>query len=359
MSGLVVSHDESTVVMTTWIWDGSRGRMTGSLLRIIEIASNRVEDHAVGPTGFFSLVPWPEGRFALIRQPIDGPDAPEADALVAQGKLPRVIIRGFEDPLTDIAVARITSDDRLELEGDPSAWDVPPSLVPLDSGPGPWRWGFPLVLRLDGGDVEVHRLEVVRPSPDRGDGDGYRLTPLGDGRTVLLSHTRYGDELLVVDVVEDAVVARTALGGVSPTAVEFLPRRNEVWIGQHDQLLRFDPARMAVTDAVRLRNDRSGSFIGALCCNTSESRCAVSYALRSRDPRGPWASPSGGRILLFDVDSFRVVGSVEAPGWVDDLTLMSNDRVCGRINFEMWRGRIAAAQHQLYPSRQPGERDWM
>jgi hypothetical protein len=54
-----------------------------------------------------------------------------------------------------------------------------------------------------------------------------------------------------------------------------------------------------------------------------------------------------------------VVGSVEAPGWVDDLTLMSNDRVCGRINFEMWLGQIAAAQHTLYPPRQPGERNWM
>lgn len=188
----------------------------------------------------------------------------------------------------------------------------------------------------------------------------YRLTPLGDGRTVLLSHTRYGDELLVVDAVEDAVVARTALGGVSPTAVEFLPQRNEVWIGQHDQLLRFDPARMAVTDAVRLRNDRSGSFIEALRSDTSESRCAVSYALRSRDPRNSWAAePSGGRILLFDVESFRVVGSVEAPGWVDDLALMSNNRVCGRINFEMWLGQIAAAQHPLYPPRPPGERNWM
>lgn len=357
VSGLVVSRDESTVVMTTWIWDGSRGRMTGSLLRIVGIASNRVEDHAVGPTGFFSLVPWPEDRFALIRQPIDGPDAPEADSLVAQGKLPRVIIRGFEDPLTDIAVARITAADRLELEGDSSAWDVPPSLVPLDSGSH--RWDFPLVLRLDGGDVEVHRIDVVPPPPDWGDGDDYRLTHLGDGRTVLLSHTRYGDELHVVDVVEDAVTGRTALGGVSPTAVELLPRRNEVWIGQHDQLLRFDPARLTVTDAVRLRSDRSGSFISALRCDKSESRCAVSYALRSRDARGPWAAPGGGRILLFDVDSFRVVGSVEAPGWVDDLALMSNDRVCGRINFEMWLGQLAAAQHTLHPARPPGERDWM
>jgi hypothetical protein len=357
VSGLVVSHDESTVAMTTWIWDGSRRRMTGSLLRIVRIASDRVEDHAVGPIGFFSLVPWPEGRFALIRQPIDGPDAPEADALVAQGKVPRVIIRGFEDPLTDIAVARITSDDRLELEGDSSAWDVPPSLVPLDGRPH--RWDLPLVLRLDGRDVEVHRIDVVPPPPDWGGGDDYRLTPLGDGRTVLLSHTRYGDELLVVDVVEDAVVTRTALGGVSPTAVEFLPRRNEVWIGQHDQLLRFDPARMTITDAVRLRNDKSGSFINALRCDTSESRCAVSYALRSRDPRDSWVAPSGGRILLFDVDSFRVVGSVEAPGWVDDLALTSNDRVCGRINFEMWLGQIAGAQHPLYPPRQRGERNWM
>jgi hypothetical protein len=357
VSGLVVSHDESTVVMTTRIRDGSRGRMTGALLRIIEIASDRVEVHAVGPTGFFSLVPWPEGRFALIRQPIDGPDAPEADALVAQGKLPRVIIRGFEDPLTDIAVARITADDRLELAGDSSAWDVPPSLVPMD-GPFRARWDFPLVLRLHGGDVEMHRVQVV-PPPDRGDGDDYRLTPLGDGRTVLLSHRRYGDELLAVDVVEDAVTARTALGGVSPSAIEYLPQRNEVWIGQLDQLLRFDPARMAVTNAVRLRNDRSGSFINALRCDTSESRCAVSYALRSRDPRGPWAAPSGGRILLFDVDSFRLVGSVEAPGWVDDLALMSNDRVCGRINFEMWLGQIAAAQHPLYPPRRLGERNWM
>lgn len=247
-----------------------------------------------------------------------------------------MIIRGFEDPLTDIAVAKITSDDRLELEGDSSAWEVPPSLVPL---------GFPLVLRLDGGDVTVHRVDVIPPSPNRGDGDDYRLTPLGDGRTVLLSHTRYGDELLVVDVVEDAVVARTALGGVSPTAVEFLPRRNEVWVGQHDQLLRFDLTRMTVTEAVRLRNDRSGSFINTLRCDTSESRCAVSYALRSRDPRDSWAAlPSWGRILLFDVDSFRAVGSVEAPGWVDDLALMSNDRVCGRISDQMWLDQIAAAR---------------
>jgi hypothetical protein len=86
--------------------------------------------------------------------------------------------------------------------------------------------------------------------------------------------------------------------------------------------------------------------------------CGVLRASLTR-PTGPWASPSGGRILQFDVDSFRVVGSVEAPGWVDDLTLMSNDRVCGRINFEMWLGQIAAAQHTLYPPRQPGERNWM
>jgi hypothetical protein len=50
-----------------------------------------------------------------------------------------------------------------------------------------------------------------------------------------------------------------------------------------------------------------------------------------------------GRILLFDVDSFRVVGSVEAPGWVDDLALMSNDRVCGRISDEMWLGQTPSA----------------
>jgi hypothetical protein len=44
---------------------------------------------------------------------------------------------------------------------------------------------------------------------------------------------------------------------------------------------------------------------------------------------------------------------------VDDLALMSNNRVCGRINFEMWLGQIAAAQHPLYPPRPPGERNWM
>jgi hypothetical protein len=133
--------------------------------------------------------------------------------------------------------------------------------------------------------------------------------------------------------------------------VELLPSRNELWIGEHDQLLRFDPAQMAVTDAVRLRNDRSGSFIHALCRDESESRCAVSYALRSRES---WvAEPSGGRILLFDVDSFRVAGSVDAPGWVEYLALMSNDRACGQI------GQIAPARHPLYPPRAPGERNWM
>jgi hypothetical protein len=312
-----------------------------------------MEDHAVGPTGFFSVIRWPQDRFALIRRETEGTDTPEADARLAQSRPPRVSIRSFEDPLTDIALARIASDGRQNLEGDPSAWDVPTSLIPL---------GFPLVLRLDGGGVTMHRISVVPRSPYWGDGDDYRLTPLADGRTLLLSHTRYGDELLVVDVVEDAVIARAALGGVNPTAVQFLPTRNEVWIGQHDQLLRFDPARMSVTGAVRLRNDRSGGFIMALCFDASGDRCAVSYALRSPDPEGSALMvPSGGRILYFDVESFRVVGSVDAPGWVDDLALMSNDRVCGQLweNDKMWLGQIAAARHPLYPPRPPGERNWM
>jgi hypothetical protein len=353
VSGLVVSQDEGTVVTTTWTRGDPHGVIVGSLLRVWTIPPNRVEDHAVGPTGFFSVVPWPKDRFALIRQPIDGSDAPEADALVAQGRLPRVSIRSFEDPLTDIALVRITSDDRLELEGDSSAWEVPRSLVPL---------GFPLVLLIDGGVVTVHRIGIVPRSPNWGDGDDYRLTALGDGKTLLLSHTRYGDELLVVDVVEDAVTARTALGGVNPTAVAVLPRTKEAWIGQHDQLLRFDPTRMAVTDAVRLRNDRSGSFIMALHFSASGDRCAVSYALRSPDPGGsPVVVPSGGRILFFDVDSFQVVGSVDAPAWIDEFAVLSGDRVCGQLwgSDKMWLGQIAAAQHPLYPPRAPGERNWM
>lgn len=353
MTGLVVSHDEDTVATTTWTRGGPNGHIVGSLLRIWRIAEDRVEDHSVGPTGFFSVIPWAQDRFALISRESEGMDAREADALVAQGRLPRASIRSFEDPLAEIAAARITADDRQELEGDPSAWDIPTSLIPL---------GFPVVLRLDGGAVTTHRIGVVPRSPDWGDGDDYRLTLLGDGRTLLLSHPRFGDELLVVDVVEDSVIARTVLGGVNPNAVEFLPKRKEVWIGQHDELLRFDPVPMTVTDVVRLRDDRSGSFIMALSFDPSEDRCAVSYALRSRDPGGSaLALPSGGRILYFDVDSFRVVGSVEAPGWVDELALMSNDRVCGQIleNDEMWLGQIAAAQHPLYPPRPPGERNWM
>lgn len=171
-----------------------------------------MEDHAVGPTGFFSLVPWPEGRFALIRQPIDGPEAPEADAFVGQGKLPRVIIRGFADPLTDIAVARITQM---------IAWN---SRATRLRGRSRHRWSLWTVVlvgatsRSSSGRVEETSRCTASMSfpPHLGDGDDYRLTPLGDGRTVLLSHTRYGEKLLVVDVVDDAVTARTALGGVSP-----------------------------------------------------------------------------------------------------------------------------------------------
>jgi hypothetical protein len=350
--GLVVSRDHDMVVATTTEREGGpRGVAVGSLLRLWTIASNEVEDHSLGPTGFFSVVPWPDDRFAIIRQETNaGPLAPEADALLAQGRLPRVSIRDIRDPLTEIAGAKITSDGRQELEGDPSAWDVPTSLLPL---------GFPLVLRIDRGDATICRIGVIPPSPDRGDGDDYRLTPLGDGRTLLVSHTRYGDELLIIDVVEDAVIARTALGGVSPGAVEFLPRRNEVWIGQHDQLLRFDPVGVNVSDAVRLRNDESGSFIEALRCDPSEERCAVSYALRS--PQGPIAEPSGGRVLVFDVESFEVAGVADAPDWVADVALISDHRVCGQLwkDHTMWLGHISAGLHPLYPPRAPGEWNWL
>ncbi len=348
-SGLVVSRDEDTVVATTW-QNGPRGWVVGSLLRVWTVAADRVEDHTVGPTGFFWIVPWPENRFAIVRGEIERPDASEANALLDQGKVPRVSIRSLEDPLTEIAAGRITSDGRQELDGDPSAWDVPTTLIPL---------GFPLVLRVDRGGVTMHRIGVVPPSPDRGDGDDYRLTPLGDGRTVLLSHTRYGEELLVVDVVDDTVVARTVLEGVSPGAVELLPRRNEVWIGQHDQLLRFDPVRMAVSDAVRLRNDESGSFIEALWCAPSEKRCAVAYALRSWQP--PVAEPGGGHVLVFDVDAFEVVGSADAPNWATEVALMSNDRVCGQLwkDNTMWLGQISSAKYPLYSPRAPGERNWL
>jgi hypothetical protein len=179
------------------------------------------------------------------------------------------------------------------------------------------------------------------------------------GRTLLLSHTRYGDELLVIDVVEDTISARTALQGMSPNAVQFLPKRNEVWIAQLDQLLRFDPVRMAVSDAVRLRNDESGSFIEALWCAPSEKRCAVSYALRSWQP--PVAEPGGGRVLVFDVDAFEVVGCADAPSWATEVALMSNDRVCGQLwkDNTMWLGQISSAKYPLYPPRAPGERNWL
>jgi hypothetical protein len=134
------------------------------------------------------------------------------------------------------------------------------------------------------------------------------------------------------------------------SAVRLLPRRNEVWIGQHDQLLRFDLVRTTMSDAVRLRNDESGSFIEALWWDPSEKRCAASYALRSWQP--PVAVPSGGRVLVFDVDAFEVVGAADAPDWVTDVALLSNDRVCGQLwkDDTMWLGHIRGAAPALSPA---------
>jgi hypothetical protein len=116
---------------------------------------------------------------------------------------------------------------------------------------------------------------------------------------------------------------------------------------------------MTVSDAVRLRHDESGSFIEALSCDPSEKRCAVSYALRSRQP--PVAMPRGGRVLVFDVDAFEVVGTTDAPAWVCEVALMSNDRVCGQLwkDNTMWQGHISSAEYPLYPPRAPEERNWL
>lgn len=114
-----------------------------------------------------------------------------------------------------------------------------------------------------------------------------------------------------------------------------------------------------MSDAVRLRDDESGSYIMALGCDPAEKRCAVSYALRS--PLGPVAVPRGGRVLVFDVDAFEVVGAADAPDWVSDVALLSDDRVCGQLwkGDAVWLGQISPAQLTLYPPRARGEPNWL
>jgi hypothetical protein len=64
---------------------------------------------------------------------------------------------------------------------------------------------------------------------------------------------------------------------------------------------------------------------------------------------------------VFDVDAFEVVGAAEAPHWVSDVALLSNDRVCGQLwkDNAMWLGQISSAKYPLYSPRAPGERNWL
>ena len=75
----------------------------------------------------------------------------------------------------------------------------------------------------------------------------------------------------------------------------------------------------------------------------------------------PVAVPSGGRVLVFDVDAFEVVDAADAPDWATDVALLSNDRVCGQLwkDDTMWLGHISAGQRALYPPRAPGEWNWL
>src|SRR6266496_3821187 len=147
--------------MTTWVWDGSRGIMVGSP------ASNRRDrvESCGGPCSRTDWILLPRSLAGRSFRPYPSADRRARGSRsgclcwsrqTASGDHPR-----FRGPPYRHRCREDHSDDRLELEGDSSAWEVPPSLVPLDGRPR--RCDFPLVLRPGGGDVAVHRLDVVPP----------------------------------------------------------------------------------------------------------------------------------------------------------------------------------------------------
>lgn len=337
MSGLVVDDGERRAIGAVPKLDGV---VVGSLLRVWDLDSDGPEDLPIGRRHFFDVLPWSQDCFAIHHQMSLPPE-------------PVLTIHSFLEPRAEIARLYREGDSRqheIKIDGDPAAWRLAPPLVPAT---------FPEILSFMDGRASLHQLRCVPPSPDAGDGDSYRVTPIGDGRTVLLSHTRYGDELLLVDVHADSVVATRRIG-MNPTDVLAFPARNEVWIAQEDQLLRVDLASMSIKSAIRLRADRSGSFIAELATDVGERRCAVSWALRSRS--GVVGEPAGGRVIIVEVDDFEPTMAAEAPSWVDDIALLSDGRVCGRLSGypgAAWIGTPRPAEIPVFPVRQPNDRNWL
>jgi len=332
---MLVSPDETRLVTLVWAWPERR-----TLLRVFDIADGTANDIDVSPGEPVDLVPGEEGYFAVRQR-----NAPNALALSAYV---------FSDPSVPRTQVFLSRDNgAVRIDGDPSALTRLPRVIALT---------FPWLLRIDDGRIQLHRLGVRLPSAANVENPAVAI-PCPDGRTVVVTTERHVAELLVYDLATTDLKAEFLLGYGYAPKLRFRDRGRDLWVAHYDTIHRIDTDSWSVVNGVRLRNDKSGSFIADLSFDPTEGRCAVSYALRRlrRYPglQYPLADPAGGRVLVFDVDSFTVTHHARGDGWINEVVLLSDDRVLGRIlPQEVWLSALAPARFRLYPPRSADDRDW-
>jgi hypothetical protein len=340
---MLVSPDEARLVIPIPGWIEAH-----AMLRVWDVSAGTGEDHELSDALRLDLIPGREEYFAVRHRGED------LDRVIA------VTVHTFSDPAT--VVARISlqgARGETDIEGDREAWKKVPALIPLE---------FPYVLAIGKSRARVRRIEA-RP---RWADDEYPplITACPDGRTLIVTASGGGGELLVYDLPRVQRIAALDVGGGSLRVLRFRDAGRDLWLANHDQIHRIDTQEWRVVDGIRLRNDTSGSFVNDLSFDSAEVHCAVSYALRRPEPiegypQYPLAVPAGGRILLFDVDSFKVTygSAADNPEWIDEVALLSNGRVFGltREN-EQWQvreERLVPTTQVLYPPRHPDERIWL
>jgi hypothetical protein len=300
------------------------------MLRVWDVPAGTGEDHELSDALRLDLIPGREEYFAVRHRGDD------LDRVIA------VTAHTFSDPATAVAGVLLRgASGEPDIEGDREVWKKVPGLIPLE---------FPYVLAIGNGGARVQRIEV---RPGWADPEYPPLiTGCPDGRTLIVTASGGGGELLVYDLPSAQRIAALDVGGGGLRVLRFRDAGRDLWVANHDQIHRIDTQEWRVVDGVRLRNDTSGSFVNDFSFDGAERRCAVSYALRrpdpiEGDPQYPLAVPAGGRILVFDVDSFKVThaSAADSPEWIDEVALLSDGSAFGltREN-EQWQSSGGSAR---------------
>lgn len=284
--------------------------------------------------------------------------ATDADTFAVLGDGPRrpITVRRFHRPGEIVASAELHGDS-LKVARGAEHLDRLPSLVPLD---------VDSALLRDEGAFRLRRLRSPVPEWVNDLEAVPYVARCPDDRHVLVCGYKYDGELLFWDAQSGRIDQRMPLLTHGVGTGVFRPGRNELWVAQHDTVERIDTRTWTIVAAKRVRNEPTGSFIGAMAFDTTGRKLAVGHSLRR--PRSmpgtgwPWYAPAGGQLLILDADSFSVTHILAADRWLDELAWLSDGRLVARE----WGADGAflilsptPATHALHPPRRPGDRIWI